>query len=152
MRPALAFAAVVAVLAAAGCGGGDERTLVAEQLAVLCEDARADVEALGLPSEKGPEVVGAWAQRGRRLAADVEQLNGATAQEREQIASLANYLDEYYSGLRLGYIVYQQTGNSQGYAASLDRAKTFLVTAEELAKRMGASECATRPFDDLEPG
>jgi hypothetical protein len=145
----LSAACLLAVtLVAAGCGGEDERPAVVEELAALCEEARADVEALGLPSEGGPEVIGKWAQRGRRLAVDVGKLEGETAEERKQVETLAGYLTEYYAGLRLGYIVYKQTRSSEAYALSLDRAKTFLTSAEELATGMGAPECATRPFAD----
>jgi hypothetical protein len=140
---------VVIAVAAAGCGG-EERSAVADQLAALCEEARTDVEALGLPAEKGPQVVAAWADRGRELAAAVGKLEGATPTELEQLGSLRTYLDEHYAGLKLASIVYSQTGNATAYAAAIDRARAFLISAEQLAKRMGAPECAKRPFDDVE--
>jgi hypothetical protein len=34
------------------------------------------------------------------------------------------------------------------YEITLDRAKSSLETAEQLATRMGAPECAVRPFPD----
>lgn len=144
---------MVVAVAAAGCGGGEERSAAAEQLAALCDEARTDVEALGLPAEKGPQVVAAWADRGRKLAAAVGKLQGDTATEREQLGSLRTYLDEHYAGLKLAYIVYNETRDAAAYAAAIDRARAFLVSAEQLAKRMGAPECAVRPFDDVEaPG
>lgn len=142
----LGFALVVS-----GCGGGDERSAVAEELGTLCTEALADVEALGLPAEGGPDVIGKWANRGRRLAKDVAQLSGETPDEREQVATLADHLEEYYAGLRIGYIVYLQTKSSEAYAASLERANEFLVSAEEIAVAMGADECAVRPFADYVP-
>ena len=151
MRIGACLCIAVVATAAAGCGGGDERSAAVEQVAALCETARADVEALGLPSEKGPDVVGDWANRGRKLAAAVKKVESDDAEEQQRVASLAEYLNEYYSGLRLAYIVYVQTKSSESYALALDRAKAFLVDAEELAVQMGADECAKRPFEDLEP-
>ncbi len=150
MRTLACLSLLLAALAA-GCGGADERSTAVEQLAALCEQARLDVEALGLPAEKGPEVIGTWANRGRRLARDVEKIDGATPEEQQELASISQRLNEYYSGLRLGYIVYKQTGSSESYALALDKARAFLDEAEALATQMGADECAKRPFADLEP-
>ena len=45
---------VCVVLLASGCGKDEpKRSALAESLAGLCEQARADTEELGLPSEKG---------------------------------------------------------------------------------------------------
>lgn len=148
MRALPALALTIVALAAAGCGGGDDRTEAVVQLAALCDEARADVEALGLPAEEGPEVIAAWADRGRKLAAAVGKLEGATPTESEQLGSLHTYLDEHYAGLKLAYIVYNQTRDVSAYAAAIDKARVFLVSAEQLAKRMGAPECAERPFGD----
>ena len=135
----------------AGCGGGeDDRSAAAARIGALCEKARLDVEALGLPSEKGPDLVGDWANRGRRLAAAVEKVRSDDPEERQRIESLHTYLDEYYSGLRLAYIVYLQTKSSESYGLALDRAKEFLGEAEALATQMGAKECAKRPWEDVE--
>ncbi len=152
MRSGLAFGLLVALLAVAGCGGGDDRTPAVEQLAALCDEARADVEALGLPSEGGPKVIGQWAQRGRRLASDVGKLEGATPEERGLLTALGSSLNEYYSGLRLGYIIYKQTSDSEAYALTLDKAKVFRAQADKLAAEIGAPECAKAPFADAEPG
>lgn len=124
---------------------------MADELGTLCTEALADVEALGLPAEGGPEAIGKWANRGRRLAEDVAKVDGETPEEREQVATLADHLEEYYAGLRIGDIVYLQTKTSEAYAASLDRANEFLVSAEEVAVAMGADECAVRPFADSVP-
>ena len=51
-------------------------------------------------------------------------------EERQRIESLHTYLDEYYSGLRLAYIVYLQTKSSESYGLALDRAKEFQDEAE----------------------
>lgn len=137
-------------LVASGRGGGDERSAVVEELGTLCTEALTDVEALGLPAEGGPDVIGTLANRGRRLAKDVAKLDGETPEEREQVATLAGHL-ENHAGLRIGYVVYLQTKSSEAYAASLERANEFLVSAEELAVAMGADECAVRPFADYVP-
>jgi hypothetical protein len=151
LRSLLTAASIALALVASGCGGEDDRSAVADQLGALCTEALADVEALGLPAEGGPDVIGKWANRGRRLAKDVAKLTGETPEEREQISTLAAHLEEYYAGLRIGYIVYLQTKSSEAYAASLERANEFLVSAEELAVAMGADECAERPFADYSP-
>jgi hypothetical protein len=153
MRPVVLLVVALAVCAlAAGCGGGeDDRSEAVARIAALCEEARLDVEALGLPSEKGPDLVGDWANRGRRLAAAVKKVRSDDAQEQQRIESLSTYLTEYYSGLRLAYIVYTQTKSSESYALALDRANEFLEEFEALAVELGADECAKRPFADLEP-
>lgn len=153
MRPVALLAVVLAIAAlAAGCGGGeDDRSEAVARIAALCEKARLDVEALGLPSEKGPDLVGDWANRGRRLAAAVKKVRSDDAEEQQRIESLSTYLTEYYSGLRLAYIVYLQTKSSESYGLALDRAKEFQGEAEALATQMGADECAKRPWEDVEP-
>lgn len=154
MRAALASLAVSALFVG-GCGsGGDdapERSVVAEELAALCVAAREDVEALGLPAEAGFAVLEPWAARGRRLARDVAQLQAGTAAERSQLAALAKQLEAYYKGLRLAYDVYVQTKSSESYGVAAERATAYLEDAEALARGLGVSECAERPFADYEP-
>jgi hypothetical protein len=146
------FFAVVAVLVAVlltGCGGdGDERSAAAEQAASLCDDARADIEALGLPADAGIGIVRPWANRGTQLAKDIRALEGSTPTEDETIQTLATSLDEYYAGLRLGHTIYTQTKSYDAYAATVERAKAFLSDADGAAVELGAPECAVRPFAD----
>lgn len=147
----LAIAVVVVGLAglAGGCGGKDEpqRSALAENLAQLCEQARADVEALGLPSEKGFGVMKPTASIGLRLAGDVRKLEGTTAAEKEQVASLAEYFRFYFKELEAAVRLYE-VGQSEVYSITMDRAKGTLASAEALATRMGAPECAVRAFPD----
>ncbi len=147
----LAIAVVVVGLAglAGGCGGKDEpkRSALASDLAQLCDQARADVEALGLPSEKGFGVMKPTALIGLRLAGDVKKLEGTTAAEQEQVASLAEYFRFYFKELEAAVRLYE-VGQSEVYAITLDRAKGTLASAEALATRMGAPECAVRAFPD----
>jgi hypothetical protein len=145
------IAIVVIGLAAlvGGCGGKDEpqRSALAEQLAQLCEQARADTEALGLPGDKGFVVMKPTAAIGIRLAGDIEKLKGATATERKQIAALAKDFAFYYNELAAAVKLYA-LGDSEVYTITLSRAKPSLERAEALATRMGAPECAVRPFPD----
>ena len=80
MRAALALVALLLLLVVtAGCGEDEpKRSQLAEQLAALCDQARPDIEALGLPGDKGFAVVGRrlrsgfaspgrWPARGQRL-------------------------------------------------------------------------------------
>ncbi len=138
----------LAVLAA-GCGGKDEpkRSALAEHLAQLCEQARADTEALGLPADVGFEVMKPTAVIGLRFAAKVKKLRGTTPAEKEQIASLAEGFRFYYNELAAAVALYA-AGHPEVYAITLSRAKPSLETAEALATRMGAPECAVRPFPD----
>lgn len=141
----------VALLAGmpAACGGDEpERSAAAEQLAALCDEARADVEALGIPSEVGPGVLRPWAERGSLLAKQVERLRGATSAERQRLRELAQALGEYYAGLRLGHAVYTQTKSLEAYSAAVERATSFLEDAETIATSLGAPECTIRPFPD----
>lgn len=146
--PVLLLAACLAVLAA-GCGGSDEpkRSELAQELAQLCDQARADVEALGLPAEKGFDVVPETATIGKRLAKEVAGLKGTTPHEREQVASLSKYLAYYYGEMAAGAKLYR-IGQTDAYTSTMERAKPILVSAEALATRMGAPECAVRPFPD----
>jgi hypothetical protein len=134
---------------AAGCGGKDEpkRSALAESLAQLCEQARVDTEALGLPADKGFVVMKPTAARGLRLAAAIKKLKGRTAAEKEQIASLAEYFRFYYNELDAAVKLYA-AGQSEIYAITLSRAKPSLESGEALATRIGAPECAVRPFPD----
>jgi hypothetical protein len=144
------IAALLAGLAfvVAGCGEDEpERSPLAESLAQLCDAARADTEALGLPAEKGFRVVRPGAVRGLRLAADIKKLQGTSPAEEEQIASLAEYFRYYHNELRAGAKLYE-AGYTDAYALTVERAKGSLASAEALATRMGAPECAVRPFPD----
>ena len=149
MRRALIATLLVGlVLLVGGCGEDEpKRSPLAESLAQLCEQARADTEALGLPSEKGFPVIEPGAERGLRLAADIKKLKGTTPAEKEQIASLAEYFRFYHNEIRAGAKLYE-AGYADAYEITVDRAKPSLASAEALATRMGAPECAVRPFPD----
>jgi hypothetical protein len=140
---------VLLAVAAAGCGGKEapKRSALAEQIAQLCEQARADTEALGLPAEKGFDVMKPTATIGLRMAAKMKKLKGTTPAEKEQIASLAEYFRFYYNELAAA-VKFYAVGQSEVYAITLNRAKPSLVSGEALATRMGAPECAVRPFPD----
>jgi hypothetical protein len=149
MRVALFLVALVLLLAAAGCGEDEpKRSVLAKQLAVLCDAARADTEALGLPGEKGFAVVRPTAAIGLRLARQVGRLEGANAREREQVQSLAEYIKHYYTEVDAGAKLYLATRQSEAYTLTVERAKGLLVSAEAIATRLGAPECAVRPFPD----
>jgi hypothetical protein len=146
-RIASVLVVVLAVLAA-GCGGGDDTSDLAEQVAALCEEARLDIEALGLPSETGIAVIRPWANRGTKLAKDIRVLDGGSESEQETVNALATALDEYYAGLRLGHTIYEQTRSSEAYAQTIERAKAFQADADAAATELGATECTRRPFDE----
>jgi hypothetical protein len=145
----IAMVVIGLALLGGGCGGKDEpqRSPLAESLAQLCEQARADTEALGLPGEKGFVVMKPTAAIGLRLAREIKKLHGTTAAEKEQVASLAEYFRFYYNELAAAVKLYA-AGQTEVYAITVDRAKGTLVSAEALATRMGAPECAVRPFPD----
>ncbi|MSO94209.1 MAG: hypothetical protein EXQ81_00250 [Thermoleophilia bacterium] len=137
-------------LVVGGCGRGKEepkRSALAESLAELCEQARADTEELGLSSEKGFAVIQPGAEIGVRLAGEIGKLKGATPAEKEQIASLAEYFRFYHNEIVAAAKLYA-AGNSEVYAITVGRARPSLVSGEALATRMGAPECAVRPFPD----
>ncbi len=95
-------------LVVGGCGEDEpERSPLAESLAALCDEARADTEALGLPSEKGFSVIKPGAERGLRLAAEIKKLEGTTPAEKEQIASLAEYFRFYHNEIKAGARIYE---------------------------------------------
>ncbi len=147
-RASIATLLIGLALVIGGCGEDEpERSALAEGLAALCEEARADTEALGLPSEKGFAVIQPGAERGLRLAADIRKLKGTTAAEKEQIASLAEYFRFYHNEVEAGARIYE-LGQPDAYAITIERAKPSLASAEALATRMGAPECAVRPFPD----
>jgi hypothetical protein len=139
---------VVLVLLVAGCGGADERSDVADRVAALCDEARTDIEALGLPAETGIAVIRPWANRGTRLAEDIRAVEGASSSEQKTLDALATALDEYYAGLRLGHTIYQQTKSLDAYAQTIERAKAFQEDADAAATELGAPECTRRPFDE----
>lgn len=135
-------------LVVGGCGKDEpERSPLAESLAALCENTRADTEALGLPAEQGFSVIKPGAERGLQLAADIKKLEGTTPAEKEQIASLAEYFRFYHNEIKAGARIYE-LGQPEAYSITVERAKPSLASAEALATRMGAPECAIRPFPD----
>ena len=138
----------LAVLAG-GCGGKDKppRSALAEQLAQLCDKARADTEALGLPADKGFVVMKPTAAIGIRLAKDIAKLQGTTVAEKKQIAALAKDFLFYYNELAAAVKLYA-VSDSEVYTITLGRAKPSLERAEKRATAMGAPECAVRPFPD----
>ena len=138
---------IACALVASGCGGSDQpkRSALVEQLAQLCDQARADTEKLGLPGEKGFAVMTPTAAIGARLARSVRGLHGTTAHERAQLRLLAKNLAYYYMEMQAGIKLYQLK-QTEGYSLTMDRAKQTLVDAEAIAIRMGAPECAVRPF------
>lgn len=147
----LVLVSLTLALAATGCGGGDDkptRSPAVEKLAAVCEQARTDIEALGLPSEAGFEVLKPWSARGKKLVGEIKAIEGATPDEQTQLDQIAQELGEYYAGLALGYEVYRKTKSSEVYAQSIDRASEFLTAAEKRAVALGADECAVRPFPD----
>ncbi|MGL6279393.1 MAG: hypothetical protein ACRC50_07555 [Gaiella sp.] len=152
-RSSIPISIALAALALAGCGGdgGDDGSTLARELDALCVEARADVEALGLPAERGIGVVAPWAKRGKQLARAVAKVDTTSPQEAEQVATLSKYLSEYYAGLSLAYLIYRNTKSAENYAVAVDRADPFLTSAETLATELGATECAVRPFADYQP-
>lgn len=149
MRTAVALIAVGAVFFAGGGGADDEpeRSALALKLAAVCDQARSDIEDLGLPGEVGFAIVEPTVKIGKRLAATIKTLEAGTEQEKEQIASLAGYYDRYYAELEAGYELYE-LGNAEAFAITVERATPLLESAEALGARMGAPECAERAHAD----
>jgi hypothetical protein len=141
--------AVLALALVAGCGGDDPppaRSAFAERLAQLCEETRLAVEDLGEPREEGAAVFAPWARIGLGFVADVRRLPAATQRQRKDIVSLATYYKGFYDNLRASYDQYEE-GQSQVIKMSLQHGYALLASAERLATRMGAPECAERPFE-----
>lgn len=138
------------VVLGGGCGGGKDepkRSALVEQIAQLCDKARADTEALGLPGEKGFVVMKPTAAIGLRFAQDLKTLEGTTPAETKQIATLAEGFRFYYNELAAAVKLYS-VSDSEVYMITLARAKPSLESAEARATTMGAPECAVRPFPD----
>ena len=150
VRAAPAVVAGALALVAAGCGGGGEapsRPALVERLAALCEETRIAVEELGEPKDTGAAVFRPWAAIGRRFVADVRRLGGTSARQREQLQSLAGYYEGFYDSLALSYELHEG-GQQVAIKMTLERAYALLDSADALAIRMGATECAVRPFAD----
>jgi hypothetical protein len=143
-------AAVALVIA--GCGGDDGspgRAALPARLAKLCDETRIAVEDLGEPRDEGAAVFRPWARLGRDFVAEIRQLRGATPQQRRQLASLAEYYAGFYGNLDIGYDLFA-SGKSVAIKPTLERAYALLISAEKLAVRMGAPECAVRPFEAVD--
>lgn len=138
-------------LALAGCGGKDDsaptRPAVGAQLANLCDETRADVELLGEPRDTGAAVFRPWARLGREFVSAVRRLHAANATEREQLDRLADYYQGFYDNIGISYDLFE-AGRSTSIKMTLERAYALLGSGEKLAVRMGAPECAVRPFSD----
>jgi hypothetical protein len=151
MRIAAALLVCVSLgMLAAGCGGKDEpapppRSALAARIAQLCNKARADTEALGLPGDKGFVVMKPTALIGLDLAKRIKALHGSTPTQKKRIADVAEGFRFYYNEL-LAAVKFYEAGHPEVYGITLGRAKPSLENAEALAKRMGAPECAVRAF------
>ena len=149
LRLGIVIVSIGLAVIAGGCGGDDKppRSALAEQLAQLCDKARADTEALGLPADKGFAVMKPTAAIGIRLAKDIGALEGSTPAEKKQIAALAKDFGFYYDELAAAVKLYP-VSDSEVYTITIGRAKPSLESAEARATEMGAPECAVRPFPD----
>ena len=153
MRALRVAALVATLLTVAGCGGNDDaaqpvRGPLGAKLAQLCDDNRAAVELLGEPRDKGAAVFRPWARLGRSFVSDVRGLEGATPRQRKLVNRLADSFDAFYGNLKLSYDLFR-AGRSDAIKMTLERAYAHLATAESLAVRLGAPECAIRPFEDV---
>jgi hypothetical protein len=150
MRLAFVAGVVGLALVLAGCGGDDEtpeRSAFAERLAELCDETRVAVEELGQPRDVGAAVFRPWAQLGRRFVADLRRIDAGTARERANLASLADYYAGFYENLQIGYEQYRAQ-QSTAIKQTLEHGYALLASAEALATRIGAPECAVRPFPE----
>lgn len=149
-RIALVAAAAIVALSFAGCGSDEThpaRPPLPERLAQLCDETRTAVERLGEPRDKGAAVFRPWARLGRDFVARVRRLRGATPQQRERLRLLADYYAGFYDNLQLSYDLFR-AGRSTAIKMTLQHAYALLTSGERLATRMGAPECAVRPFPD----
>ena len=152
LRPGLGAISAAFALALAGCGSGDDSTdrpALPTRLAELCDETRAAVEDLGEPRDEGAAVFRPWARVGHEFVADIRRLRGATPTERAQLASLAEYYAGFYGNLDISYDLFR-AGSSNAIKPTLERAYAHLTSAEQLAVRMGAPECAVRPFEAVD--
>ena len=150
MQLAIVAGVVGLALVLSGCGGDDgtpHRSALADRLAELCEETRVAVEELGQPRDEGAAVFRPWAQVGRRFVADLRRLQAGNAQERTNLASLADYYAGFYGNLEIGYEQYRAQ-QSTAIKQTLEHGYALLASAEKLATRMGAPECAVRPFPE----
>lgn len=123
-----------------------ERTAFATRLAALCDDTRTKVEALGRPAETPIETVyGGTVRLGRTFVSSARALDPPPGQAREAKEMLAQF-GLYYDGLEYALAFYQQ-GNQDAFVRIVDGALTNLDNAEAAARRLGAPECARRPFE-----
>jgi len=143
-------AAAVALTAAAGCtADGDDtaRSNLARQLGRLCDESRLAVEKLGEPRDVGAAVFQQWAEVGRRFVADARRLPTETAAERQRLSSITGYFEGFYANLEIGYRMYRAQ-QSSAIKQVLERGYALLASAERIATRIGATECAVRPYAD----
>lgn len=151
---ALAVAVAVVSLVVAGCGSEDEgvppRAALAADLGALCDRTRVAVEALGEPKDEGARVFKPWARIGHRFVADVRRLPATTALQRRRLGSLADYYAGFYDALAYSYEISEsgQSMQRELIKTTLERGYAQLASGETMAKRLGAVECAVRPFDD----
>jgi len=123
-----------------------ERSAFASRLAALCDDTRTKVEALGRPAETPIEAVyGGTVRLGRAFVSSARALDppvGETTDAKEMLAQFGLY----YDGLEYALAFYHQ-GNQDAFVRIVDGALTNLDHAEAIARRLGAPECARRPFE-----
>jgi len=123
-----------------------DRSPFATQLAALCDDTRTKIEALGRPAETPIETVyGGTVRLGRAFVESSRALDtppGQAARAKEMLGQFALYFD----GLDYALAFYHQ-GNQVAFVRIVDGALANLDHAEEIARELGAPECARRPFE-----
>ncbi len=151
--------AVVLLVAVAGAAAGawallrdsggdrDTRDPYASALADLCVEARGEIEALGRPSDTPIDVVYPGTVRiGRALLAQARDLT-PPEEQKARAAEFAHQYGLYLDGLEYAYHYLENQGNQVAFVQIVNGALANLSKAEQVAKELGAPECAVRAFE-----
>ena len=164
MRLAACALLALLALAAAGCGSDDQaappapakppavkRSSYAEALDNLCSKRLASLEAIGNPTS--PDALKRLLPKQlvvlRRFSADSKALRARATE-----AKAKRDFDRFYATYLDGQIYALKTLKANafdGYFRVADSALVWQKQAEQTARRLGASTCAKRPFEDQAP-
>ena len=154
-------------LAAAGCGSDEpgrasgtgrrtpadaKRSAYAEALDGLCAKRLASLEAIGNPTSPD-ELTQLLPKQLVVLKRFSRGFEGAPAVVRPEAKAKRNF-DRFYATYLDGQIYALKTlkaGAFDGYFRVADSALAWQKQAEQTARRLGAHDCAKRPFEDQAP-
>ncbi len=139
----------VAVLAAAGCGGGSAKSphdAYAQRLSSSCDSMRTKIEKLGKPTDTPIEkLYPSISKIGHAFVREIRQFTPPPA-DRATSGLMIKQYGFYFDGIALGYAVLKKRESQAGFVQTVEGAVANLHLAQGYARKLGVPACAREPF------